>query len=286
MSPYRSMLFVPGNDVKKVAKALASAADCVILDLEDAVAISEKAAARNVVAQILKDRGERPVYVRVNAMDTPYLYDDLTTIIPVEPTGIMLPKAESADQITCVDWLIAQLERQEGLPSGLIDMVPLIETAAGVDRATEIAGAGARLASLAFGAIDFTLDIGTSLSGSGQELLYARSRVVLACRLGERQRPIDTVFPDFRNEQGHRAECEVARCLGYQGKMIIHPCQIDVVHDVFSPSPDEMLQARRVVEAFAEAERRGLAAVNLDGKMIDYPVMKRSRQLLETRSVR
>ena len=194
----------------------------------------------------------------------------------------MLPKAESAVQINCVDWFISQLERQGEIPCGQVNMMAIIETAGGVDHATEIAEAGERLTSLAFGAVDFTLDIGTNLSGDGRELFYARSRVVIACR-GRKSTATDRYcLSDFRNLEGLRNECKLAKCLGYQGKMIIHPCQIDVVHEVFSPSPDEVDYARRVVEAFDDAERNGLASINLDGKMIDYPVMKRARHLLES----
>jgi len=280
MRPYRSMLFVPANDPKKVAKALASAADCVILDLEDAVALSAKQAARSAVREILRDRGEREVYVRVNSFDTPFLYEDLTAVVPACPTGIMLPKAESVDQLKCVDWLIGQLERQVDMVRGVIGLVTLVETACGIERAAEISGGSERIKCLAFGAVDYTLDIGTKLSADGLELLHARSRVVVASRLGGREKPIDTVYPNFRDMAGLRVESELAKGLGYQGKMIIHPDQIDIVHQVFSPSAEELAYAARVVAAFEEAEKNGLAAIHLDGKMIDYPVMLRARQLL------
>jgi len=134
---------------------------------------------------------------------------------------------------------------------------------------------------MAFGAIDYTLDIGTKLSEKGHELFHARSQVVVASRMGGCARPIDTVYSDFRNADGLRRDSELALCLGYQGKMIIHPDQIDIVNETFSPSQEELAYARRVVKAFEDAEKNGVASVNLEGKMIDYPVVNRARQLLE-----
>jgi citrate lyase subunit beta / citryl-CoA lyase len=284
MKPYRSMLFVPAMDSGKIKKALASNADCVILDLEDSVALSEKKAAQMAVRDLLRGRGDKHIYVRVNSIDTPFLFGDLTTVIPNRPTGIMLPKVESADHIKWVDWLMGQLERESGLPVGQIGLIALIETGCGVIQAAAIAGASSRLKCIAFGAVDYTLDIGTKLSGEGHELFYARAHIVAASRAGGCEQPIDTVYPNFRDEEGLKRESESVRNLGYQGKMVIHPGQIEIVHQVFSPTPEELSYARKVVEAFEAAEKQGIASVNLDGKMIDYPVMKRAKQLLEIRN--
>ncbi|MBN2438825.1 MAG: CoA ester lyase [Deltaproteobacteria bacterium] len=281
MKNYRSMLFVPATDSGKINKALASNADCVILDLEDSVALSEKKTAQVVVKNLLRDQGNRHIYVRVNSIDTPFLFGDLTTIIPSRPTGIMLPKTESADHIKWVDWLMGQLERESGLPAGQIGLIALIETGCGVIQAASIAGASGRLKCIAFGAIDYTLDIGTKLSKEGHELFYARAHIVAASRAGGCEQPIDTVYPNFRDAEGLKRESEFVRNLGYQGKMVIHPGQIEIVHQVFSPTPDEISYARKVVQAFETAEKQGIASVNLDGKMIDYPVMKRAKQLLK-----
>lgn len=281
MKPYRSMLFVPATDSKKIRKALDSEADCVILDLEDAVALSEKSDARLYVRDILNERNKRDIYVRVNSIDTPFLYRDLTTIIPGCPTGIMLPKVEAAAQVKCVDWLINQLERESDITDGQIGLIVLVETAHGVIQAAEIAGSSKRIKCVAFGAVDYTLDIGTKLSEEGQELFYARSQVVVASRVAGCEKPIDTVYPNFKNADGLRRESTLAKSLGYQGKMIIHPGQIDIVHEIFSPSEDEITYAKKIIAAFEEAEKDGVASVNLDGKMIDYPVMLMAQQLLE-----
>jgi len=286
MKIYRSMLFVPATDTGKINKALASKADCVVLDLEDSVAKSEKKAARLTIRDVLKVQEKRHVYVRVNSVDTPFLYGDLTTIIPSRPTGIMLPKVESADHIKWVDWLIGQLESEAGLLIGQIKLIALVETGCGVIQATTIAAASSRLKCIAFGAIDYTLDIGTKLSRDGHELFYARSHLVVASRAGGCEQPIDTVYPNFRDAEGLKRECEVVKSLGYQGKMIIHPVQIEIVNNIFSPTPEEIIYARKVVEAFEAAEMQGVASITLDGKMIDYPVMKRAKQMLEIQNTK
>jgi citrate lyase subunit beta/citryl-CoA lyase len=281
MKPYRSMLFVPATDQRKIHRAFASAADCIILDLEDAVALSEKENARHSVWEILQGNHEKPIYIRVNSIDTPFLFKELTTLVPGKPDGIMLPKVESADHVIKIDWLMGQLEEASGIQVGQIRMIPLIETGKGVIQAAAITGASRRIRCVAFGAIDYTLDIGTNLSSDGQEIFYARAHIVAASRAGGCEPPVDTVYPNFRDGEGLRRECAVVRNLGFQGKMVIHPDQIGIVHAVFSPTEEEITFASRVVEAFEKAEREGIASVNLDGKMIDYPVVNRARNLLE-----
>jgi citrate lyase subunit beta/citryl-CoA lyase len=278
MNFYRSMLFVPVTDPGKIKKAIESNADCVILDLEDAVAVSEKKNAQMAIREILKYNGDRLLYVRVNSIETPFLFGDLNSCIPGRPTGIMLPKVESAEHVRSVDWLISQLERESGFLQGQIELIALIETGRGVIEASTIAGASSRLKCLAFGAVEYTLDIGTTLSVEGHELSYARAHIVAASRAGGCEQPIDTVYPDFRDTEGLKRECELVRDLGFQGKMVIHPAQIEIVHKIFSPTEAEIAYAIRIIEAFESAEKQGIASVNLDGKMIDYPVMKRAKK--------
>lgn len=275
------MLFVPVTDSRKILKAFASEADALLLDLEDAVALSEKEKARGLAFEILQGCREKPLYVRVNGIDTPFFFREIITLIPGKPDGIMLPKAESAEQIVKVDWMIGQLERESGIPGGGIRLIPLVESGAGVVNAAAIAGAVRRTRCMAFGAIDYTLDIGTNLSDDGAEIFYARALMIAASRAGGCEAPVDTVYSNFRDANGLRRECRLARKLGFQGKMVIHPDQIGVVHEVFSPNEAEIAHARRVVEVFKKAEREGIAAVSLDGKMIDYPVFSRAKNLLE-----
>jgi citrate lyase subunit beta/citryl-CoA lyase len=276
----RSFLFAPGNHARRVEKALTLPADAVILDLEDAVAISEKPATRElVVAAFGKPRCGR-LYVRVNAYTTDWCYADIVTIARSGLDGIILPKVETADQLQSIDWLLANLERERSLPVGGIDLVPIIETALGMSNIGAIAGSGSRTKRLAFGAGDYTLDLGMVWSRDEAELLPARSAVVMASRAAGIEPPLDTVWADLRDAGGFARSADRAAALGFQGKMCIHPDQIDVTNAAFSPSAQQLSWATRVVVAFEEAEAKGLASIQLDGQFIDYPIVQRARQVI------
>ena len=276
----RSFLFAPGNHARRVEKALTLPADAVILDLEDAVAISEKPATRElVVAAFGKPRHGR-LYVRVNAYTTDWCYADIVTVARSGLDGIILPKVEIADQLRSIDWLLANLERERGLPIGGIDLVPIIETALGMSNVGAIAGSGSRTKRLAFGAGDYTLDLGMVWSRDEAELLPARSAVVMASRAAGIEPPLDTVWADLRDAEGFARSSERAAALGFQGKMCIHPDQIAVTNAAFSPSAQQLSWAKRVVAAFEEAEAKGLASIQLDGQFIVYPIVQRARQVV------
>ncbi len=273
-------LFVPGNNSKRVAKALVAGADVVLLDLEDAVALGEKETARaEAVAALSMERKGR-VFVRVNGLGTPYCLADLAAVVVPGLDGIMLPKTESREDVIIADWVIGQLERQRGITPGTVELLPLVETAAGVERSLEIARASSRVCRLAFGAIDYTLDIGTGLSKGGSELFYARSKLVNTSRLAGIAAPIDTVYPDVRDLEGLAADCAAARQLGMGAKLVIHPDQIPLVRETFAPGAAEIAWAKKVVAAFAAAEADGVAAIAVDGKFIDYPVAARAKQIV------
>lgn len=280
MKPFRSMLFAPANDAKKVAKVLGSEADAVILDLEDAVPVSEKESARLSIFAALAQPRSTKCYVRVNSLGSGFLEADLRKVVYRDLDGIMLPKSETAQDIRQVESMLAQLERKRSIPEGSIDLLPLVESAKGVYAAYEIAKAGRRVKRLAFGGIDFTLDINTGWTKEGTEILYARSHLVVASRAAEIDPPIDTVYIDVKDLEGLAADCRKSRQLGFQGRLVIHPQQVAVVHEAFSPTGQEVSFARKVVEAFAEAEARGIAAISVDGKMIDYPVVARAKKVL------
>jgi citrate lyase subunit beta/citryl-CoA lyase len=263
-----------------VEKALTLAADAVILDLEDAVAISEKPATRELVVRAFNQPRSGRLYVRVNAYSTEWCYADIVTIARPGLDGIVLPKVESPDQLKSADWLLSALERERGLPVGGIDLVPIIETALGVSNIGAIASSGSRTKRLAFGAGDYTLDLGMVWSRDESELLPARSAVVMASRAAGIEPPLDTVWADLRDADGFAGSAERAAALGFQGKMCIHPDQIAITNAAFSPSEQQMAWAKRVVVAFEEAEARGLASIQLDGQFIDYPIVQRARQVL------
>lgn len=280
--PLRTMLFAPGNHARRVEKCVEVGADAVILDLEDAVAIAEKRATRALVVKALQHPRRCAGYVRVNAMDTEFGHGDLVAMVQPGVDGIMLPKIETAADLRAADWVIGQLERERGLPVGGIDLLPIIETAKGIDNVREITRAGTRVRRFAFGAGDFTLDINVPWTAQEAELSYARAALVTASRAADLEAPLDSVWVRLDDIEGLRASGERVRDTGFQGKMCIHPTQIPVVNEVFTPSAEEAAKSRRIVEAFAMAEAEGKAAFQLDGKFIDYPIVYRAQRVLET----
>jgi citrate lyase subunit beta/citryl-CoA lyase len=279
--PRRSFLFAPGNHARRVEKALSLDADAVILDLEDAVATAEKPATRQAVAAAFERPRQGLLYVRVNAVETEFCYGDLVAIVRPRLDGVILPKVESAAGLATIDWLLAQLERDRGLPPGGIDLIPIIETARGLDRLSAILGTSSRVRRVAFGAGDFTLDVNMAWSRNEAELAHARAAIVTASRAAGIEAPLDTVWVDLPDRDGLEASARAALGLGFQGKMCIHPDQIAVVNRVFTPSEAEVAFAERVTGAFARAEAEGSAAIQLDGKFIDYPIVYRAQRILQ-----
>lgn len=277
----RSLLFAPGNHPRRVEKALSLDADAVILDLEDAVAIAEKVATRAAVVAALGQTRHGLLYVRVNALDTAFCHGDMVAVVRAGLDGIILPKVETAAGLATIDWLLSQLEREHGLPQGGIDLIPIIETARGLQQIDAILGAGTRVRRVAFGAGDFTLDVGMIWSRTESELAPARAAIVTASRAAGIEAPLDTVWVDLADAEGLNASARTALGFGFQGKMCIHPGQIDVVNRVFTPTDAEIAFAERVCAAFARAEADGSAAIQLDGKFIDYPIVYRAQRVLQ-----
>jgi citrate lyase subunit beta / citryl-CoA lyase len=277
----RSLLFAPGNHARRVEKALTLPADGVILDLEDAVAISEKATTRPTVTEAFGIPRAGKLYVRVNALSTEWCHGDIVAIVRSGLDGIILPKVEHGHELRTADWLIANLERERGLPVGSIDLIPIIETALGVSNLSRICRSGTRTKRLAFGAGDFTLDMGMVWTRSEAELLPHRAACVLESRAAGLEAPMDTVWADLRDTDGFIASAKSAAALGFQGKMCIHPDQIAPANAAFTPDDAAVAQARRVVTAFDKAEAEGLASIQLDGQFIDYPIVQRARRVLE-----
>lgn len=272
----RTFLFAPSSDVKKAEKALASTADIVVLDLEDAVAPSEKDQARTNIATLLKGERIKPVLVRINAVTSPWALKDLLAVLPLNPDGVMLPKAEIATDVKKVCWTISQLlgaDNETGI-------YPLIETAAGVEQALEIARASRRVRRLVFGALDYSLDLGLNYTGDPSTLAYARARLVGASAAARLEGPVDTVYPALKDEEGLRQDTLAGKLLGFKGKLIIHPAQIGIVNEMFTPPAEEIEEARQIVEVYRQAQAEGKGAVQWKGKMLDEPVLKRAEQVL------
>ena len=281
MEPLRTLLFVPGNRPNMIEKARNLPADALVLDMEDSVPAAEKANARALVRDSLAGlvRKRQRVFVRINSLATGLAQEDLEAVVSKGLDGINQPKPGSADDIKEVASVIERLERERGVEAGQVKLLPWVETAKGVLNAFDIASASPRVVGIAFGAEDFTLDTGMMRTHEGGELLLPRIMVVIAARAAEVM-AIDTPYNDFRDEAGLIREAQLARRLGFDGKFLIHPSQIEPVNRIFRPSPEEVDQARRVVAAFEAAEARGFASTSLDGKMIDIPIVNRARKLL------
>jgi citrate lyase subunit beta/citryl-CoA lyase len=280
MIPSRSLLFVPATSEQKIDKAYLSGADGVILDLEDAVAVSEKPAARAAIAQIVAKPRALQTWVRINASTTPYCYSDIQAVCVSGVFGVVLPKVESAEEIRMIDWVMTQIEAARDLPQGGIVLTGIVETARGLEAVAGIAKSSRRLRRLIFGAVDLAADLGIDLEDGAGATAQARFAIACASRAAGIAAPMDTAFTNIKDLDALRATSIRARGLGYRGKCCIHPAQVDVVNAVFTPSAEDISQARRIVAAFEAAERSGLAAVSIDGFMIDYPVAEKARQIL------
>lgn len=277
----RTMLFTPGNNMRMIQKAGTLGADAIILDLEDAVPMADKETARIFVRDSIEDlsaKGSAPL-VRVNALPTGLVEEDLEWAIQKGLVGVVLPKVESKEDTLQVARLIDQKEKERGIERGSLALIPILETARGILNVYEVAMASQRVIAVAFGAIDFGRDMGISLSREGAELLYARSRIAISARAAGVQ-AIDTPWIDIADKEGLVQEAETARRLGFRGKLLIHPSQIEPVNRVFSPSEYEVEYAKKVVEAFQRAEARGLGAISLEGKMIDIANFRQAEELL------
>jgi citrate lyase subunit beta/citryl-CoA lyase len=219
-------------------------------------------------------------YVRVNALRTQWCYADLCAVVAEGLDGIVLPKVEHESDLLTVDWLVTQLERERGLRQGSIDIIPIVETALGYTNLRSIVTCSARVRRVAFGAGDFTLDVGVTWSADESELLPYRTAFVVESRAAGLEPPIDTVWVNLDDAAGFERSARHVRALGFQGKLCIHPDQVAIVNRLFKPAEDEVAHARRVIEAFAEAEAKGLASIRVDGRFVDYPIVDAARRLV------
>lgn len=278
----RSLLFIPGNNPGMLQNGSVFGADCVIFDLEDAVAPVEKDTARLLVRNALKtlDYGNTEKIVRVNPVKSGFFTEDLKMIIPAKPDVIMPPKTQSGNDIQEIDAMVSKLENAVRMPSGSIKLIPLIESALGVEKAFEIATASKRVVGIFLGAEDLTADINAKRTKSSEEIFYSRSRIVVAAKAAQVQ-AIDTPFTDVNDEEGLLQDAVFARKIGFDGKTAISPRHIEPINKAFTPSKEEVEYAQRVLDAINRAEKEGKGAISLDGKMIDAPIVSRARQILE-----
>ncbi len=279
----RSLLYVPGNMPSMLQNIPVFAADAVIIDLEDAVPLGEKDAARRLVRRFLETYRERrqEVLIRINPLDTAWGFEDLKEVLPALPDGIRLPKADTPEIVERLDTLLTEHEEQMGVEIGRFRILPSIESALGVINCIQIANASKRILGLAFGAEDYTASMEIERTKGGEELFNARSRVVWAAKAAGVQ-AIDSIFADVKDMEAFRREVELAKTLGFTGKSLVNPRQIEVVHEAFAPKPEEIEYARQVVEAIQRARELGTGVISLGGKMVDAPVVKRALRVLRT----
>lgn len=278
----RSMLFIPGNTPNLLINGDALGSDALILDLEDAVSPAEKDSARILVRNSLKYLGFRncETIVRINPVDTDCWQEDLKAVIPLKPDMIMPPKVGGPEDIRTVSACIGQLEEACGLAPGAVKLMPLIETARGVENAYAIASADPRVTAIFLGGEDLTADLHCKRTKEGTEILYARTRLVCAARAAGVE-VYDTPFTDVNDTEGLLADAAFAKSLGFTGKSAISPRHVDGINQVFSPTEAEIEYAHEVMHAIREAAAQGKGVVALRGKMIDAPIVARAKQIIE-----
>lgn len=277
----RSMLFLPGNSPNILLNADFLGSDSIILDLEDAVAPTEKDSARILVRNAIKSlEYTREVIVRINPVDSPYWQKDLEAIIPVRPDMIMPTKVSCVGDVKIIAEYIGKLEKEQGMEEGSVKIIPLIETTLGVENAFEIASSDERVKAIFLGGEDLTADLRCKRTKEGTEILYARSRMVMAARAAGVD-VYDTPWTDVEDYEGLIKDASFAKGLGFSGKASISPRHVRFINDVFSPTAEEIQYAKDVFETIEKAKAEGKGVVSLRGKMIDAPIVARAKQVLE-----
>jgi citrate lyase beta subunit len=281
MHSRRALLYMPGDDWKKITKALTLGVDCICMDMEDGVAASRKAEARTTIARALQelDFGRSEKLARINAVGSGLEKEDIEAVLPYRPDGIVIPKVEAYDQIQWAHANIEAAESRHGWPVNSIRVLIGVETAGGILNLREIA-AHPRLDAIIFGGEDYAASVGATRTPEAVELLYARSAVVTACAAFDLQ-AIDMVTIDFKDLELVRLEAGFGARLGYSGKQIIHPAQVEPAQSAFTPGEQAIAHARRIVETFEAAQKSGAGAYALEGRMIDMPLVKNARKVLD-----
>jgi len=282
MHSRRALLYMPGDDRRKIEKSTTLGVDCICMDMEDGTAINKKVEARAVISQAMKELnfGDSERCIRINSIGSGFEKDDLASALAAKPDSIVVPKIETAEQVKWVSEQIETYELSNKLNIGSIRLLIGLETAKGILNLKEIAEADKRLEAIIFGAEDYGASIGATRTKEGIEVLYARSAVVAACAANDLQ-AIDMVYIDFKDSDGLRAEAEQGAGLGFSGKQIIHPNQVQVTQEAFTPSDKAIEYAQRVVESFEASQKEGKGAFALDGKMIDMPLLKNAQKVLD-----
>ncbi|MBI9067904.1 MAG: HpcH/HpaI aldolase/citrate lyase family protein [Salinivirgaceae bacterium] len=282
----RSMLYIPGNNPAMLQNGGVYGADCVLLDLEDAVALNQKDAARILVRNMLQnvDYYNCEVSVRVNHISTPFGLADLEEIVPLQPDAIRFPKTESIQELAELIRIIEEIEDKHNLPHDKMKIHAMIETAVGVQNVYQIAAYSKRVDAITIGGQDLTADMGIEKTKDNAGIDYARKQIIMAAKANGID-AIDTVFADVDDEEGLREETLYAKKIGFSGKAVINPRQIDIVNDAFMPTDEEIRKASKIYRGWVKAKAEGLGVFAIDGKMIDAPVFARAERVLEIANV-
>lgn len=278
----RSMLYIPGNNPAMIQQAGVYGSDSVLLDLEDAVALNQKDAARTLVRNMIKSVNfyNTEVCVRVNNIHTPFGLADLEEIVPLQPDNIRIPKTETVEDVEEVMKEVDRIEKAHGITKPTMTIHVMIETALGVANVYEIAKSHPRIDAITIGGQDLTADMGIVKTSDGLGIDYARKRIVMAGKANGLD-VIDTVFADINDEEGLRAETQMVKTIGFAGKALINPRQVDVIHEVYNPTELEIRKAYRVYSEFIKNTKAGIGVFAIDGKMVDAPVVQRATTVLE-----
>jgi len=280
------MLYIPGNNPAMLQQGGVYGADSLLLDLEDAVALNQKDAARILVRNMLKSINfyTTEVCVRVNHLDTPFGLEDLEEIVPLQPDAIRYPKTETVEELAKLIQIIEAIEDKHNLPHDKMTIHAMIETALGVQNVFEIAKFSKRVDAITIGGQDLTADMNIKSTKEGSGIDLARKMIVMAAKANKID-AIDTVFVDVNDEEGLRIDTEYAKQIGFSGKAVINPRQIDIIHDVYMPTEEEIRKAYRIVLEFKKNKKAGIGVFAIDGKMIDAPIMTRATQVLELANI-
>ncbi|WIV10481.1 aldolase/citrate lyase family protein [Proteiniborus sp. MB09-C3] len=279
--PRRTMLFIPGNNPNMLQNAGILGADSIILDIEDAVSITEKDAARILVKSAINnlDFYGTEIVVRINPLSSAFGVKDIEEIATVQPAALMIAKATEEDVRTACE-MLAKIEDEKGFELGRIKLFPLIETAYGLENVYSIIKSSDRVVGVLLGAEDLTADLEVKRTAEGKEIFYARCKIAAACKAC-RVDAIDTPFADMNNCEGFIKDIQTAKSLGMTGKAAINPRQIDTIHDIFAPSEEEIKYAQSVIKAMEEAKEQGKGVFSLNGKMVDAPIIARAQNVVK-----
>ena len=282
MRARRALLYMPGDEMRKIRKATTLDVDCICMDMEDGVAANRKEEARRTIVEALHtlEFGRSERLVRINPVGSGLEMDDLLAALEIRPDGIVIPKVQIPDHIRWASASISAIEKKNRWPAGQICLIAIVETALGIINLAQIAGADARLEALVFGSEDLAGDIGAIRTREGWEVFYARSAVIThAAAFG--LQAIDMVYLDFNDTQGLIQDCQLGIQMGFSGKQIIHPNQVSPVQTAFTPSDETIADAQRLMEAFEAHQQSGRGAFALEGKMVDAPIIKTAERVLE-----